>query len=206
MFASIMRGAKIFHSKRLQRCSLFVILEEVMVIDRHQQIVDELTNDAIKLMSDWPSSREKQKQFILAYVAGSFKNATEAARQAGYSEKTANVKASELLTKANFFHVQEVIKILKQSFDKRSTELSIASAIEIKQFHTAVMRGEVKDTDLIMTGDGMQEVIEIPARLKERQKSADSLAKMLSEGETATRTETVLDKYFKELEGAFNGN
>ncbi|HEM3632599.1 TPA: terminase small subunit [Streptococcus suis] len=177
-----------------------------MVIDRHQQIVDELTNDAIKLMSDWPSSREKQKQFILAYVAGSFKNATEAARQAGYSEKTANVKASELLTKANFFHVQEVIKILKQSFDKRSTELSIASAIEIKQFHTAVMRGEVKDTDLIMTGDGMQEVIEIPARLKERQKSADSLAKMLSEGETATRTETVLDKYFKELEGAFNGN
>lgn len=25
MFASIMRGAKIFHSKRLQRCGLFVI-------------------------------------------------------------------------------------------------------------------------------------------------------------------------------------
>ena len=27
MFASIMRGAKIFHSKRLQRCGLFVFKE-----------------------------------------------------------------------------------------------------------------------------------------------------------------------------------
>lgn len=177
-----------------------------MAIDRHQQIIDELTDDAIKLMSDWSSSREKQKQFVLAYVASGFKNATEAARKAGYSEKTANVKASELLTKANFFHVQEVIKILKENFNKRNTELSIASAVEIKQFHTSVMRGEVKDTDLIMTGEGMQEVIEIPARLKERQKSADSLAKMLSEGESATRTETALDRYFQELEDVLNGD
>lgn len=176
------------------------------VIDRHQQIVDELTDDAIKLMSDWPSSREKQRQFILAYVSSGFKNATEAARQAGYSEKNADVVSSRMLGNVKFFHVQEVIKILKGNFDERSAELSIASAIEIKQFHTAVMRGEVKDTDLIMTGEGIQEVIEIPARLKERQKSADSLAKMLSEGENASRTETALDKYFKELEEALNGD
>ncbi|MDV3997401.1 terminase small subunit, partial [Elizabethkingia anophelis] len=167
---------------------------------------DELTDDAIKLMSDWPSSREKQRQFVLAYVASGFKNATEAARQVGYSDRTAKVTSSQLLTKPNFFHVQEVIKILKENFDKRSAELSIASAIDIKLFHTAVMRGEVNDTDLIMTGDGMQEVIEIPARLKERQKSADSLAKMLSEGEATARTETALDNYFKELEDALNGD
>ncbi|MGT2969021.1 MULTISPECIES: terminase small subunit [Streptococcus] len=185
-------------------CGFFGL--EVVVIDRHQQIVDELTDDAIKLMSDWPSSREKQRQFVLAYVASGFKNATEAARQVGYSDRTAKVTSSQLLTKPNFFHVQEVIKILKENFDKRSAELSIASAIEIKQFHTAVMRGEVNDTDLIMTGDGMQEVIEIPARLKERQKSADSLAKMLSEGEATARTETALDNYFKELEDALNGD
>lgn len=178
----------------------------MVVIDRYQQIVDELTDDAIKLMSDWPSSREKQRQFVLSYVASGFKNATEAARKAGYSEKTSKEQAGRLLTNVNFFHVQEVIKILKENFDERSTELSIASAVEIKQFHTAVMRGEVKDTDLIMTGEGMQEVIEIPARLKERQKSADSLSKMLSESETATRTETALDKYFKELEEALNGD
>lgn len=178
----------------------------MVVIDRHQQIVDELTDDAIKLMTDWPSSREKQKQFVLAYVASGFKNATEAARKAGYSESRARHQASELVTNRNFFHVQEVIKILKENFDKHSAELSIASAVEIKQFHTAVMRGEIKDTDLIMTGEGMQEVIEIPARLKERQKSADSLAKMLSEGENVSRTETALDKYFKELEEALNGD
>lgn len=177
-----------------------------MAIDRHQQIIDELTDDAIKLMSDWPSSREKQKQFVLAYVAGGFKNATEAARQAGYSEKSAKNTANKLVTLSDFFHVQEVIKILKENFNKRSTELSIASAVEIKQFHTSVMRGEVKDTDLIMTGEGMQEVIEIPARLKERQKSADSLAKMLSEGEATARMESALDKYFKELENALDGD
>ncbi|NQN44445.1 terminase small subunit [Streptococcus suis] len=177
-----------------------------MAIDRHRQIVDELTTDAIKLMSDWPSSREKQKQFVLAYVASGFKNATEAVREAGYSEKSARKHANRMRTNEDFFHVQEVIKILKQNFDKRSAELSIASAIEIKQFHTAVMRGEVNDTDLIMTGDGMQGIVEIPARLKERQKSADSLAKMLSEGETTARTESALDKYFKELEEALDGN
>lgn len=177
-----------------------------MAIDRHQEIVDELTADAIKLMSNWPSSREKQRQFVLAYVASGFKNATEAARKAGYSSKVANRQANALLTKTDFFHVQEVVQILKENFDERSAELSIASAIEIKQFHTAVMRGEVKDTDLIMTGEGVQEVIEIPARLKERQKSADSLAKMLSEGENASRTETALDKYFKELEDTLNGD
>ena len=175
-----------------------------MVIDRHQQIVDELTTDAIKLMSDWPSKREKQKQFVLTYVSSGFKNATESARQAGYSEKTSKSIANQLLTKLDFFHVQEVLKILKQNFDKRSTELSIASLVEIQQFHTAIMRGEVKDTDLIMTGDGMQEVIEIPARLKERQKSADSLAKMLSDGENSNRTEQALDKLFDRLEVELN--
>lgn len=176
------------------------------MIERHQKIVDELTEQAIELMSDWSSSREKQRQFVLAYVASGFKNATEAARKAGYSDKTAKQISNRLLTNVDFFHIQEVIDKLKRSFDKRSTELSIASAIEIKQFHTAVMRGEVKDTDLIMTGEGVQEVIEIPARLKERQKSADSLAKMLADSDSANKTETVLDKYFEELEESLHGD
>ncbi|HFI0803110.1 TPA: terminase small subunit [Streptococcus suis] len=150
-----------------------------MAIDRHQQIIDELTSDAIKLMSDWPSSREKQKQFVLAYVASGFKNATEAARQAGYSEKTSKSIANQLLTKLDFFHVQEVIQILKQNFEKQSTELSIASLVEIQQFHTRVLRGEETDFEVVTSVSGTTSIEEVPPRIKERQKSADSLAKML---------------------------
>ncbi|MFH0402067.1 terminase small subunit [Streptococcus sp. A23] len=150
-----------------------------MVIDRHQQIIDELTSDAIKLMSDWPSAREKQKQFVLAYVASGFKNATEAARQAGYSDKSAKNTANKLVTLSDFFHVQEVIKILKENFDKRSTELSIASLVEIKQFHTRVLRGEETDFEVVTSVSGTTSIEEVPPRIKERQKSADSLVKML---------------------------
>lgn len=150
-----------------------------MAIDRHQQIIDELTSDAIKLMSDWPSAREKQKQFILAYVSSGFKNATEAARQAGYSTRRAKQKANELVTNRDFLHVQEVIKILKENFDKRSTELSIASLVEIKQFHTRVLRGEETDFEVVTSVSGTTSIEEVPLRIKERQKSADSLVKML---------------------------
>ncbi|WP_421434088.1 terminase small subunit [Streptococcus suis] len=177
-----------------------------MAIDRHRQIVDELTTDATKLMSDWPSSREKQKQFVLAYVASGFKNATEAARQAGYSEKTAKQISNRLLTFVDFFHVQEVIQILKQNFDKRSAELSIASLVEIQQFHTRVLRGEETDFEIVTSVDGTASIEEVPPRIKERQKSADSLAKMLSDSENTNRTELVLDKLFAKLEEEINGD
>lgn len=177
-----------------------------MAIDRHQQIVDELTADAIKLMSDWSSSREMQKQFVLAYVASGFKNATEAARQAGYSEKSANRQANVLLTKTDFFHVQEIIKILKETFDKRSAELSIASLVEIQQFHTRVLRGEETDYEVVTSVDGTASIEEVPPRIKERQKSADSLVKMLSDSESNNRTESALDKLFEKLEEEINGN
>ena len=199
-----MRGTYI--SLRETADVVFLHLEEVMAIDRHRQIVDELTTDAIKLMSDWPSSREKQKQFVLAYVSSGFKNATEAARQAGYSEKVANRQANVLLTKTDFFHVQEVIQILKQNFDKRSAELSIASLVEIQQFHTRVLRGEETDFEVVTSVSGTTSIEEVPPRIKERQKSADSLAKMLSDSENTNRTELALDKLFDKLEEEINGN
>ena len=177
-----------------------------MAIDRHRKIVDELATEAIKLMSDWPSSREKQKQFVLTYVSSGFKNATEAARQAGYSEKVANRQANVLLTKTDFFHVQEVIQILKQNFDKRSAELSIASLVEIKQFHTRVLRGEETDFEIVTSVDGTASIEEVPPRIKERQKSADSLAKMLSDGENTNRAELALEKLLDKLEEEINGD
>lgn len=78
----------------------------------------------------------KQKAFADLYIK--LGNATEAARQAGYSEKTARYIAAENLAKpviADYIHER------MNNQDKER----MASADEVLEFYTAVMRGEVKD-------------------------------------------------------------
>lgn len=83
---------------------------------------------------EYSSLTEKQKRFIDYYIETA--NATESAKRAGYSEKTAKNIGAENLTKLNFF-IQEKLQQLE---DER-----IASANEVLQYFTAVMRGEEKD-------------------------------------------------------------
>lgn len=65
-------------------------------------------------------------------------NRSEAARLAGYSEKTAGSQGSRLLKNVK---VAEYIKLrMKQEHDKL-----VASADEVIEFYTAVMRNQVKD-------------------------------------------------------------
>lgn len=78
----------------------------------------------------------KQKAFADFYIECG--NATEAAKRAGYSKKTARVMGQENLLKPVVSeYIAERIKPTEQ---KR-----IADADEVMQFYTAVMRGEVKD-------------------------------------------------------------
>lgn len=65
-------------------------------------------------------------------------NRSEAARLAGYSEKTAGAQGSRLLKNVK---VAEYIRIRMQ---KQQEEL-VASADEVIQFYTAVMRNQVRD-------------------------------------------------------------
>ena len=83
---------------------------------------------------DYNKLTEKQKRFIDYYIETA--NATESAKRAGYSSKTAKNIGAENLTKLNFF-IQEKLQQLE---DKR-----IASANEVLQYFTAVMRGDEKD-------------------------------------------------------------
>ena len=78
----------------------------------------------------------KQKAFADYYLVCG--NATEAAKRAGYSEKTAHVIATENLKKPNVS--QYIAERQKQIEDKRIADIS-----EVLQFFTSVMRGEVKD-------------------------------------------------------------
>lgn len=78
----------------------------------------------------------KQKAFADEYLKCG--NATEAAKRAGYSEKTARYIASENLTKPVI--TEYIAERQKQIDDSR-----IADAAEVLRFYTAVLRGEVKD-------------------------------------------------------------
>lgn len=78
----------------------------------------------------------KQKAFSDYYIQTG--NASEAARKAGYSEKTAEAIGYENLRKPQISSY--IAERLKPSEEKR-----IADADEVMRFYTAVMRGEVKD-------------------------------------------------------------
>ena len=78
----------------------------------------------------------KQKAFADYYIACG--NATKAAKRAGYSAKTAARIGSENLQKLD---ISKYITTQTQA----QNEARVASADEVLQFFSSVMRGEVKD-------------------------------------------------------------
>ena len=104
--------------------------------------------------NDYNKLTEKQKRFIDYYIETA--NATESARKAGYSEKTAKNIGAENLTKLNFF----IQKKLEEKENQR-----IASQDEVLQYLTKVMRGEEKDQ------------FGLDASLQDRTKCAELLGK-----------------------------
>lgn len=78
----------------------------------------------------------KQKAFCDYYIQTG--NASEAARKAGYSEKTAPFIGAENLKKPK---ISAYIAERMAKADKKR----IADADEVMQFYTSVLRGEVKD-------------------------------------------------------------
>ena len=103
---------------------------------------------------DYNKLTEKQKRFIDYYIETA--NATESAKRAGYSSKTAKNIGDENLTKLNYF-IQEKLQQLE---DNR-----IASQEEVLQYLTKVMRGEEKDS------------FGLDASLQDRTKCAELLGK-----------------------------
>ena len=78
----------------------------------------------------------KQKAFADYYIECG--NSTEAARKAGYSEKTSRSIGAENLTKPD---ISAYIATRMQA----QNEARVASADEVLAFFSSVMRGEVKD-------------------------------------------------------------
>lgn len=113
----------------------------------------------------------REKRFIEEYIKE--QNATKAAVGAGYSEKSAHVTGSRLLKKAKV--LEEVRRIQQEQLDAAS-----ATAVEITEFLTAVMRGETTDEIIVKRQAGEPDVIEVRAAIKDRIRAAELLGRRLN--------------------------
>lgn len=87
----------------------------------------------------------KQKRFIDFYIQ--LGNATEAAKRAGYSEKTAYRTGADNIKKPQ----------IRKALDKRLAEIeknSIAKSDEVMKFLTSSMRGEIMEEVVVVEGEG----------------------------------------------------
>lgn len=117
----------------------------------------------------------KQELFVNYYIECG--NATEAYKRAGYkwkNEKTAGACATRLLGNAR-------IKAAIAAKMKEREKPSIAKADEILSFFTSVLRGEVKDEQIVVlgTGEGKSRAVRMETRVstKDRVKAGEQLLK-----------------------------
>lgn len=110
----------------------------------------------------------RQKRFCDEYLIDC--NATQAAIRAGYSPKTAKNIGNENLTKPDLkAYIDEQLEILHSE--------KIATADEVLQYLTSIMRGEHKEQTLKFIGEGVQKITNIDVSAKERLKAAELIGK-----------------------------
>lgn len=117
---------------------------------------------------------EKQIKFVDYYIETGG-NATEAARKAGYSKKTAEAIGLENLGKPR----------IKSAIDARLAELKsqrTADATEVLEYLTSVMRGQQEDETIVVegVGDGCSEArrMSIKVATRDRNKAAELLGRV----------------------------
>ena len=89
---------------------------------------------------------EKQKRFADEYLIDL--NATQAAIRAGYSKKTAYSQGERLLKNV------EVEKYIQERMKQLASE-KVATAEEVIQYLTSVLRGEAKGEEIVVDDAGM---------------------------------------------------
>lgn len=140
---------------------------------------------------------ERQQRFCEEYVIDH--NATQAAIRAGYSAKTAKSIGSENLTKPD---IVGKIQELEEAIPKKDT---IATAEEVLEHFTKVMRGELFDQVVKRDEDGNLQKVDVVAKLSDRNKAAEALAKhyaLLVDKVEVTKPKTELAA---EIEAMLNG-
>lgn len=144
---------------------------------------------------------EKQRRFVDYYIETG--NASEAARRAGYSEKTAGWIGQENLQKPT----------IKAAIDARLRELEdkrIAKADEVMKFLTSTLRGEVKEERIVVegTGEGRSDarIIKVQVSARDRLEAAKSLLKRYPMQLDAKEQKLKLQKLENEIRAATESN
>ena len=145
----------------------------------------------------------KQEKFVDEYLLTA--SATEAARRAGYSVHSARYQASKLLRNV------EVSTLIEERRQAMATE-KILTAEQLQEFLSAVIRGEVKDeqlmTRLIGKGCSVVENHKFTAAVKDRLRAVELLGKLIGAfdktgaNDTAKLFISTLEGISKELEVA----
>ena len=133
---------------------------------------------------------EQQRKF--AYGVATHGNHTQAAEEAGYKHPhSVGTRLMKLKRVAD-----EVVRVRGQ-IAKKADRRAIAEAREIQTFLTEVMRGQIKDYELTLSGD----VEELPPKLAERRKASMDLAKIqgLLKERVEHSGEVLLDIPFRQL-------
>lgn len=134
-------------------------------------------NNKIKLNNKSGKSKNKkqkltikQQKFIVEYVK--LGNMTKAAEKAGYSKKTAYATGQQNMKK-----LENEIKTYAESRINKK----IASADEVLEFLTSVMRGKIKEEQVVVVGTGKgyseAQIIKKHATTTDRTRAAKELAK-----------------------------
>lgn len=114
----------------------------------------------------------KQEAFIDAYIETG--NASEAAKRAGYSEKTARAVGAENLTKP---YIKAAIEARQAEIRSKRT----ADITEVMEFLTSALRGKLTDDNIVVegVGDGISNarIIETRISSRDRIKAAENLLK-----------------------------
>lgn len=115
---------------------------------------------------------EKQKRFCDEYLIDA--NATQAAIRAGYAEKSAGRNADRMMKN------EEIKAYIAEQMESISSE-KVATAEEVIQYLTSVLRGETLAEEIVVegVGDGMSEArrMDKAPSEKDRLKAAELLGK-----------------------------
>jgi phage terminase small subunit len=148
----------------------------------------------------------KQQKFIVEYVKSG--DVTRSAIKAGYSKKTAYAIGSENLRKLE----KEI-----QAYTESRMNKKIASADEVLEFLTKVMRGKIKEEQIVVEGIGRgfseARIVEKHPTATDRLRAAKELAKRygitpetvkINALETPNIHQTTLDAITKRVVVGFN--
>ena len=111
---------------------------------------------------------EKKKKFADYYIKTG--NATESAKYAGYSEKTAYSSGQRLLKDV------EVARYVEETMEQLKKE-TIADADEVLQLLTQIARGQTTEENAFIDKNGNPVIVKTQVKEKERIKALELLGK-----------------------------